>query len=206
VFIPFSYRVDFFNELGFHSPLVKGPRANDFVTAVILTSDTRERMGKLILRKIIVALVFAAIVPFIVAGIFTSLVTGLQLTDGTALTADNLMNVAGMTELLLVVAVLTLVTSLLSAQLVPSRRRRFRSSGTVVESDVEDGRERGVVKWFNVKKGFGFITWDQGEDVFVHFRSIRGQGHRSLTEGQRVKFTVVRGQKGPQAEDVSAVR
>jgi CspA family cold shock protein len=206
VFIPFSYRVDFFNELGFHSPLVKGPWANDFVTAVILTSDTRERMGKLILRKIIVALVFAAIVPFIVAGIFTSLVTGLQLTDGTALTADNLMNVAGMTELLLAVAVLTLVTSLLSAQLVPSRRRRFRSSGTVVESDVEDGRERGVVKWFNVKKGFGFITWDQGEDVFVHFRSIRGQGHRSLTEGQRVKFTVVRGQKGPQAEDVSAVR
>ncbi|WP_270049439.1 cold-shock protein [Thalassolituus hydrocarboniclasticus] len=163
-------------------------------------------MGKLILRKIIVALVFAAIVPFIVAGLFTSLVTGLQLTDGTALTADNLMNVAGMTELLLVVAVLTLVTSLLSAQFVPSRRRRFRSSGTVVESDVEDGRERGVVKWFNVKKGFGFITWDQGEDVFVHFRSIRGQGHRSLTEGQRVKFTVVRGQKGPQAEDVSAVR
>ena len=74
------------------------------------------------------------------------------------------------------------------------------------ESDVEDGRERGVVKWFNVKKGFGFITWDEGEDVFVHFRSIRGQGHRSLTEGQRVKFSVVRGQKGPQAEDVSAVR
>lgn len=163
-------------------------------------------MGKLILRKIIVALVFAAIVPFIVVGIFTSLVTGLQFTDGTALTADNLMNVAGMTELMLAIAVLTLVTSLLSAQLVPSRRRRFRSSGTVVESDVEDGRERGMVKWFNVKKGFGFITWDQGEDVFVHFRSIRGQGHRSLTEGQRVKFTVVRGQKGPQAEDVSAVR
>ena len=85
-------------------------------------------------------------------------------------------------------------------------RRRQRSSGTIVEEDVEDGRERGVVKWFNVKKGFGFITWDEGEDVFVHFRSIRGQGHRSLTEGQRVKFTVVRGDKGPQAEDVSAVR
>ena len=57
-----------------------------------------------------------------------------------------------------------------------------------------------------VKKGFGFITWDEGEDVFVHFRSIRGQGHRSLTEGQRVKFSVVRGEKGPQAEDVSAIR
>ncbi|MBQ0726656.1 MAG: cold shock domain-containing protein, partial [Thalassolituus oleivorans] len=105
-----------------------------------------------------------------------------------------------MTDLLIVIGVLTFLISLGSAFLVPSRRRRQRSSGTIVESDVEDGRERGVVKWFNVKKGFGFITWDEGEDVFVHFRSIRGQGHRSLTEGQRVKFSVVRGQKGPQAE------
>jgi len=64
----------------------------------------------------------------------------------------------------------------------------------------------GKVKWFDAKKGFGFIEQESGDDVFVHFRSIRGQGHRSLTEGQRVKFSVVRGQKGPQAEDVSAVR
>jgi|TARA_R110000868_G_scaffold59547_20_gene182798 CspA family cold shock protein len=95
-----------------------------------------------------------------------------------------------------------LVVSLAGAEQPP----RGRSTGTIVEEDVEDGRERGVVKWFNVKKGFGFITWDSGEDVFVHFRSIRGQGHRSLAEGQRVKFTVVRGDKGPQAEDVSAVQ
>ncbi|UTW50123.1 cold shock domain-containing protein [Bacterioplanoides sp. SCSIO 12839] len=112
----------------------------------------------------------------------------------------------GKTNLLATLAVAAFVISVVSAQLVPARRRRYRGSGTIVENDVEDGRERGVVKWFNVKKGFGFITWDDGEDVFVHFRSIRGQGHRSLTEGQRVKFTVVRGQKGPQAEDVSAVR
>ena len=96
-------------------------------------------------------------------------------------------------------------TALLAIQLMPARRRRNRTSGTVVEQDVEDGRERGMVKWFNVK-GFGFITWDEGEDVFVHFRSIRGDGHRSLTEGQRVKFAVVQGQKGPQAEDVSVVQ
>ena len=126
--------------------------------------------------------------------------------NGELLNSDNLTTVVGMTDLLIVIGVLTFLISLGSAFLVPSRRRRQRSSGTIVESDVEDGRERGVVKWFNVKKGFGFITWDEGEDVFVHFRSIRGQGHRSLTEGQRVKFSVVRGQKGPQAEDVSAVR
>ena len=63
-----------------------------------------------------------------------------------------------------------------------------------------------MVKWFNVKKGFGFITRDNGDDVFVHFRSIRGTGHRSLSEGQAVKFSVVDGQKGLQAEDVSVVR
>lgn len=81
-----------------------------------------------------------------------------------------------------------------------------RGTGTLVESDVDDGRERGMVKWFNVKKGFGFITRDNGDDVFVHFRSIRGTGHRSLSEGQSVKFSVVDGQKGLQAEDVSVVR
>ncbi|WP_320821083.1 cold shock domain-containing protein [Thalassolituus sp.] len=163
-------------------------------------------MGKLLVRKIIVALVFAIVSPFVVAALLSGMTEGLTLANGELLNSDNLATVVGMTDLLIVIGVLTFLISLGSAFLVPSRRRRQRSSGTIVESDVEDGRERGVVKWFNVKKGFGFITWDEGEDVFVHFRSIRGQGHRSLTEGQRVKFSVVRGQKGPQAEDVSAVR
>ena len=85
------------------------------------------------------------------------------------------------------------------------------SAGTVTpdyddEADENDTRESGTVKWFNVTKGFGFITRDQGDDVFVHFRSIRGTGHRSLSEGQRVKFEVVKSDKGLQAEDVSIVR
>lgn len=167
-------------------------------------------MGKLILRKIITALICSAVAVVLAVLLMPVLVTGLQLTDGSALTADNLLDVAGMQNFILSLAGLIFITALLALLVTPSRRRRFRSSGTVVESDVEDGRERGTVKWFNVKKGFGFITWDvtdnKEEDVFVHFRSIRGQGHRSLTEGQRVKFTVVYGQKGPQAEDVSAVR
>lgn len=66
-------------------------------------------------------------------------------------------------------------------------------------------REQGTVKWFNNSKGYGFITRDKGEDVFVHFRQIRGDGFRSLTDGQRVEFTVTQGQKGLQAEDVTAV-
>lgn len=66
-------------------------------------------------------------------------------------------------------------------------------------------REQGTVKWFNDTKGFGFIQRQAGEDVFVHFRAIRGDGHRSLRDGQKVEFTVVKGQKGFQAEDVRAL-
>ena len=63
-------------------------------------------------------------------------------------------------------------------------------------------REQGVVKWFNDTKGFGFIQRNGGDDVFVHFRAIQGDGHRSLRDGQRVEFSVVKGQKGVQAEEV----
>ena len=66
-------------------------------------------------------------------------------------------------------------------------------------------RLQGTVKWFNGAKGYGFIQRDQGGDVFVHFRAIRGDGYRTLEEGQRVEFAVTQGQKGLQAEDVSVV-
>lgn len=68
-------------------------------------------------------------------------------------------------------------------------------------------REKGTVKWFNNDKGFGFIQRENGQDVFVHFRAImaKGNGYRTLAEGQRVEFTVTQGQKGPQAENVTVV-
>ena len=66
-----------------------------------------------------------------------------------------------------------------------------------------DDRESGKVKWFNNNKGFGFIEREGGkDDVFVHFRAIRGDGYRTLTEGQAVTFLVTEGKKGLQAEDV----
>ena len=63
----------------------------------------------------------------------------------------------------------------------------------------------GKVKWFNEKKGFGFIERDEGEDVFVHFSAITGSGFRTLTEGQRVEFEVEKGPKGLQASNVKAL-
>jgi CspA family cold shock protein len=63
-------------------------------------------------------------------------------------------------------------------------------------------REVGTVKWFNNKKGFGFIQLEDGTDVFAHFRSIKGSGFKSLNEGQRVEFNLVKGEKGLQAEEI----
>lgn len=76
------------------------------------------------------------------------------------------------------------------------------ATGALAPAFHEDDREEGTVKWFNVKKGYGFITRDSGDDVFVHYRNIRGQGRRSISEGQRVEFEVIEGEKGLQADEV----
>lgn len=60
----------------------------------------------------------------------------------------------------------------------------------------------GKVKWFNAEKGYGFITADDGNEVFVHFTAIQGEGFKSLDEGQDVEFDIVQGDRGPQAANV----
>ncbi|MEH6516342.1 MAG: CspA family cold shock protein [Alcanivorax sp.] len=64
---------------------------------------------------------------------------------------------------------------------------------------------KGTVKWFNESKGFGFIEQPSGPDVFAHFSAIVGDGFKTLTDGQEVEFVVTQGQKGPQAENITAV-
>jgi cold shock protein len=118
--------------------------------------------------------------------------------------------------LLVAFAVATIVTALLVAP--PARLRAdkrsaappastpaaSRSAAPPERRDMGEGapREQGTVKWFNVSKGFGFIVKDDGEEIFVHFRSIRGEGRQRLRDGQRVSFVVASSSKGPQAEDV----
>ena len=89
--------------------------------------------------------------------------------------------------------------------LATSRRGNGVSTTRSKELVQMADRENGTVKWFNDAKGFGFISRESGEDVFVHFRAIQSQGFKSLKEGQKVSFTVVQGQKGLQADAVEAL-
>jgi CspA family cold shock protein len=87
-------------------------------------------------------------------------------------------------------------------QLVPACSTLRLLSGVNQEKESYNKMEQGTVKWFNDAKGFGFISRQSGEDVFVHFSAIQANGFRSLQEGQAVQFNVVKGPKGLQAENV----
>src|ERR1700693_2129944 len=90
------------------------------------------------------------------------------------------------------------------AALVSWRRSRSTNSSKSNEGN-KSMREQGTVKWFNAAKGFGFIQRQSGEDVFVHFSAIQGDGYKSLNEGQAVEFEVTKGPKGLQASNVSGL-
>ncbi len=102
----------------------------------------------------------------------------------------------------------TVITALLSG--LPGRITKAASSvasgssssSSSSAASVTGDREEGTVKWFNVSKGFGFITRENGEDIFVHYRSIRGEGRRRLFDGQAVEFSVIDSDKGLQADDI----
>ena len=103
---------------------------------------------------------------------------------------------------------LFVVAALASALLPGGNAAATGSDGREAAAPASTGasgpREQGSVKWFNGTKGFGFITKDNGDEIFVHFRSIRGGDRRSLKDGQRVNFVEAQTDKGPQAEDVVA--
>lgn len=143
--------------------------------------------------KLIISLVIAVI---------ASVLTGLLL-DG------NILNL----PLLAAFCIATAATALIvgtpsnSAQPASTTRTAAPAAKKPAQSATagDSGREQGEVKWFNTSKGFGFIVMDNGEEIFVHFRSIRGEGRRGLRDGQRVSFVVAQSDKGPQAEDVEGI-
>lgn len=109
--------------------------------------------------------------------------------------------IAGQPAILLGLSTLALaVVFHLAGHMTPRPRNIVDSQPAALSGN----RETGTVKWFNTSKGFGFISRDTGDDIFVHFRAIRGEGHRVLVEGQRVEFSVMNRDKGLQAEDVIA--
>jgi cold shock protein len=133
------------------------------------------------LRTFIVSLVIALIVPLLLAGV-------LKEEMGT-----NFLVYFGF----------VLVSVYVGAMVSQASSAGYDSES---EEDEDDDREQGTVKWFNSSKGFGFLTMENGDDVFVHYRAIRGRGRRFLVEGQLVRFYVTEGEKGKQAENVSIIR
>ncbi len=106
-------------------------------------------------------------------------------------------------ELLIIIAAIFAGSLLTGGQ--SASDTNYSSDGYSNNSSESSDHETGTVKWFNVKKGYGFITRDQGDDVFVHYRNIEGGGRRGVNEGQRVSFVVIDGDKGLQADEVTTI-
>ena len=146
--------------------------------------------------------------------LFTKLVISL-ITAGLAAAAITQLNLATNLQVWLAIAAATVSTTLLSQIKLSKPAASGSRRGDASRGDSppprehkphkrSGKREEGEVKWFNVSKGFGFIVRENGEEIFVHFRSIRGDDgeRRSLRDGQRVSFELAESDKGPQAEDV----
>lgn len=137
-----------------------------------------------------------AVVRIFITGLIVSIIA-------TGISTQFFSEIAQDTNALITLSLLFFASSFITA-LVASNKAWSKSPNKRSKATKSNkSRETGTVKWFNTNKGFGFITRDSGDDVFVHFRSIRGQGHRTLIEGQRVEFNITKGEKGLQAEDVA---
>ena len=151
-------------------------------------------------KSLIVSVIAGLILPLVLGGLLTAF--GLQpqfnfIQEGKGL--SGLFSSSQGIGVYLVTAVLFCIACLL-----PELTGNQGAGAEESELDEADDREDGEVKWFNPNKGYGFITRSNGEEIFAHFRSIQGRGHRTLRQGQKVKFKAVEGEKGLQAEDISS--
>lgn len=148
--------------------------------------------GLFSLRTFIVSLVIALVIPLLIAGVLGESV------------GTNFLVYFGF--VLVSVYVGTMVSQVRPTVVTSPSQSHSNDDEEDEEEDENDDREQGTVKWFNSSKGFGFLTMENGDDVFVHYRAIRGRGRRFLVEGQLVRFYVTEGEKGKQAENVSIIR
>ncbi|WP_301271075.1 cold-shock protein [Halomonas sp. Y3] len=150
---------------------------------------------KVMFRCTLVSLLLAAPAPLLIA-LFVHLAGG-ELAEALFASLEiggvAVVYAAAALAVFLLLLLATLAVNVLTPQLV-----------NLAEVESDD-REIGEVKWFNVNKGYGFITRDSGEDVFVHFRAIRGRGHRTLAEGQKVRYHIIENERGLQADDVTVI-
>lgn len=180
---------------------------------------------KVVFRCFLISILLSAPTPLLLAGI-------VQLTDSTLADmwlGELAISEVGVSGLYIAIAIgcfiVLCIGTLASVAWVPAKAvasdfaarpkpaSRHSQAAAIMEEDDEeediidpnDGREEGEVKWFNTNKGYGFITRDNGEDVFVHFRAIRGRGPRMLAEGQIVRYHVIKNERGLQADDVSII-
>lgn len=168
-------------------------------------------------KAILVAVLIAIPAPLLLASLLTFTPEPLRLIAAGQL-VEALGSTRGIAAYLIAVALFGasgFLAVLLAAKQSSAQRPARRPTSTRGtdrnddEDDIEfddstpEGNEEGTVKWFNVKKGFGFIVRESGDEVFVHFRAIRGRGRRVLRQGQLVRFDVVEADKGLQADNVS---
>ncbi|WP_349560012.1 cold shock domain-containing protein [Marinobacter sp. NFXS9] len=165
-------------------------------------------------KAILVALLIAIPAPFVLAFFlvtFTPELFQILSQSGTNDVADNPTFVLGSAQGIaayVIAVILFGIAGFLAVALTQSKSTSGSQNDRPASDGMEDdfgpeGNEEGTVKWFNVKKGFGFIVRESGDEVFVHFRAIRGRGRRVLRQGQLVRFNVVQADKGLQADNVS---
>lgn len=146
------------------------------------------------------SVIYRVAISLIVALLCASFFSGFQSTGS----ASFEFNAAAFIAFALATLITTFLTGFITT--TASADNSETSGSSKSRSGATGGRERGRVKWFNFSKGFGFISRDNGEEIFVHYRSIRGKGRRSLNDGQLVEFSVAKSDKGLQAEDVEVIK
>lgn len=147
--------------------------------------------NKPILRSVLVSLVLAVIAPLVV---FPAL----------SIETFTFMSYLLLSLVFFLVALIATLATGGWGEITSSQSKPRSSLGVLSSADIGK-QETGIVKWFDAHRGYGFILRDSGPEIFVHYRSIQGEGHRVLYEGQRVSFIIARGRKGLQAENVDVI-